>query len=105
MDKKERFQQAKAVVMKYYSQATTQIDSKGKFFITHEGINICNKEMNRATRKKINFDELDLIPQTKHFDSVFEAWVATETLITSNRALNKANKSISDEEITQSPLE
>ena len=98
MDKKERFQQAKAVVMKYYPQATTQIDSKGKFFITHEGINICNKV-------KINFDELDLIPQTKHFDSVFEAWVATETLITSNRALNKANKSISDEEIAQSPLE
>jgi hypothetical protein len=105
MDKKERFQQAKAIVVKYFPQAITQIDNSGKFFVAQNGVDICNKEINKSTKKENNIDDMELISKTQHYNSVLEAWVAAESLILSNREFRKANKSISDEEIIKAPLE
>ena len=60
MDKKERFQQAKAIVVKYFPQAITQIDNSGKFFVAQNGVDICNKEINKSTKKGINFESYNI---------------------------------------------
>ena len=48
MDKKERFQLAKARVMKKFKGAVTMADSKGKFYVAQGGKDICNLEIHNA---------------------------------------------------------
>ena len=52
MDKKERFQLAKKNVLKRFPKAVTLADSRGKFYVAQDGIDICNKEMHKAVIEK-----------------------------------------------------
>ena len=42
MSKRERFELAKAKVMRKYKEATTVADSKGKFYVAQDGRDVCN---------------------------------------------------------------
>ena len=65
MDKKERFQLAKKNVLKRFPKAVTLADSKGKFYVAQDGVDICNKEMNKAVKRGAALEELDLIRQIR----------------------------------------
>ena len=45
MDKKERFQLAKKNVKRRFPRAQTVVDSRGKFYVAQDGMDICNKEI------------------------------------------------------------
>ena len=51
MDKNERFQLAKARVMKKFKGAVTMADSKGKFYVAQDGKDVCNLEIHNALAK------------------------------------------------------
>ena len=61
MDKKERFQLAKKNVLKRFPKAVTLADSRGKFYVAQDGIDICNKEMHKAVKRGAGLEELNLI--------------------------------------------
>lgn len=99
MDKQERFQQAKQNVLKRFPQATTVADSKGKFYVAQNGVDICNREINKAVKRGATLDELDLIKEIKHSDTVFEAWLKTESMIVAQRVIESNTERFSDEKI------
>jgi len=105
MDKKERFQLVKKNVLKRFPKAVTLADSKGKFYVAQDGIDICNKEMNQAVRRGAGFEELNLIRQIRHSDTVFEAWLNAESMIVANRVIESNTKRFSDEKIAAKKLE
>jgi hypothetical protein len=104
MDKKERFQQAKQNVLKRFPNATTVADSQGKFYVASNGVDICNRELNKAVNRGANLDELDLIREIKHSDSVFEAWLKTESMIVAQRVIESNTERFSDEKIAAKNL-
>ena len=105
MDKKERFQQAKTNVLKRFPHAITVADSKGKFYVAQNGVDICNREINKAVKRGATLDELDLIKEIKHSDTVFDAWLKTESMIVAHRVIESNTERFSDEKIATKKLE
>ena len=105
MNKKERFQLAKKNVLKRFPKAVTLADSKGKFYVAQDGIDICNKEMNKAVKRGAALEELDLIRQINHSDTIFDAWLQAESMITANRVIESNTERFSDEKIAAKKLE
>ena len=105
MDKKERFQLAKKNVLKRFPKAVTLADSRGKFYVAQDGVDICNKEMNKAVKRGAALEELDLIRQVKHSDTIFEAWLNAESMIVANRVIESNTERFSDEKVAAKKLE
>ena len=105
MDKKERFQLAKKNVLKRFPKAVTLADSKGKFYVAQDGVDICNKEMNKAVKRGASFEELDLIRQINHSDTIYDAWLQTESMIIANRVIESNTERFSDEKVAAKKLE
>ena len=105
MDKKERFQLAKKNVLKRFPRAVTLADSRGKFYVAQDGVNICNKEMNKAVKRGAALEELDLIRQVNHSDTIYDAWLQTESMIVANRVIESNTERFSDEKIAAKKLE
>lgn len=105
MDKKERFQIAKANVLKRFPQAVTQADSRGKFYVAQDGVDICNREINKAVKRGAGLEELDLIKEIKHSDTVLGAWLNAESMIVANRIIESNTERFSDEKIEAKKLE
>lgn len=99
MDKKERFQIAKQNVLKRFPKAITSVDSKGKFYVSQNGVDICNKEINKAVKRGASFEELDLIKEVKHTNTVYEAWLQAESMVVVNRVIESNTERFSDEKI------
>ena len=87
MDKKERFQLAKKNVKRRFPRAMTLIDSKGKFYVAQDGKDICNKELYKAVKRGASLEELKLIKEVKHTDTIFDAWLQAESMVTVNRVI------------------
>jgi hypothetical protein len=105
MDKKERFQLAKKNVLRRFPKAVTLADSRGKFYVAQDGVDICNKEMNKAVKRGAALEELDLIKEVKHTETIFEAWLQAESMITANRVIESNTERFSDEKIAAKKLE
>ena len=105
MDKKERFQLAKARVMKKFKGAVTMADSKGKFYVAQGGKDICNLEIHNALAKGVGFEELALIKEVKHVDTVLGAWLNAENMLVANRIIKSNTERFSDEKIATKNLE
>jgi len=105
MDKKERFQLAKKNVTKRFPLATTLVDSQGKFYVAQNGVDICNKEINKAVKRGARLEELNLIQQIPHSTTVFEAWVKAESMVVANRVIESNTERFSDEKIANKKLE
>ena len=105
MDKKERFQLAKRNVLKRFPRAVTLADSRGKFYVAQDGVDICNKEMNKAVKRGAALEELDLIRQVNHSDTIYDAWLQTESMIVANRVIESNTERFSDEKIAAKKLE
>ena len=105
MDKKERFQLAKKNVLRRFPKAVTLADSRGKFYVAQDGVDICNKEMNKAVKRGAALEELDLIKEIKHTETIFEAWLQAESMITANRVIESNTERFSDEKIAAKKLE
>ena len=105
MDKKERFQLAKKNVLKRFPKAITLADSKGKFYVAQDGVDICNKEMNKAVKRGASFEELDLIKEVKHTDTIFGAWLQAESMVVANRVIESNTERFSDEKVAAKKLE
>jgi hypothetical protein len=105
MDKKERFQLAKKNVLKRFPRAVTLADSRGKFYVAQDGVDICNKEMNKAVKRGAALEELDLIRQIKHSNTIYDAWLQTESMIVANRVIESNTERFSDEKIAAKKLE
>ena len=80
MDKKERFQQAKKNVLKRFPKAVTLADSRGKFYVAQNGIDICNKEMHKA-------------------------WLNAESMLVASRIIESNTARFSDEKIVNKKLD
>lgn len=105
MDKKERFQLAKKNVLRRFPKAVTLADSRGKFYVAQDGVDICNKEMNKAVKRGASFEELDLIKEVKHTETIFEAWLQAESMIIASRVIESNTERFSDEKIAAKKLE
>lgn len=105
MDKKERFQLAKKNVLRRFPKAVTLADSRGKFYVAQDGVDICNKEMNKAVKRGAALEELDLIKEVKHTETIFEAWLQAESMIVANRVIESNTERFSDEKIAAKKLE
>ena len=105
MDKKERFQLAKARVMKKFKGAVTMADSKGKFYVAQDGKDVCNLEIHNALAKGVGFEELALIKEVKHADTVLGAWLNAENMLVANRIIKSNTDRFSDEKIVNKNLD
>ena len=105
MDKKERFQLAKKNVLKRFPKAVTLADSRGKFYVAQDGIDICNKEMHKAVKRGAGLEELNLIKEIKHANTIFDAWMNAESMIVANRVIESNTKRFSDEKVANKNLE
>jgi len=99
MDKKERFQLAKKNVLKRFPKATTLADSKGKFYVAQDGKDICNKELYKAVKRGASLEELKLIKEVKHTDTIFDAWLQAESMVIVNRVIESNTERFSDEKV------
>ena len=105
MDKKERFQLAKKNVLKRFPKAVTLADSRGKFYVAQDGIDICNKEMHKAVKRGASFEDLNLIKEVKHTNTIYDAWLQAESMVTVNRVIESNTKRFSDEKVINKNLE
>jgi len=105
MDKKERFQLAKKNVLKRFPKAVTEADSRGKFYVSQNGIDICNKELHKAVKRGASLEDLNLIREVRHSDTIFEAWLNAESIITANRVIESNTERFSDEKVVNKNLE
>ena len=105
MDKKERFQLAKKNVLRRFPKAVTLADSRGKFYVAQGGVDICNKEMNKAVKRGASFEELDLIKQINHSETIYDAWLQAESMIVANRVIESNTERFSDEKVAAKKLE
>ena len=108
MTKKEQFQKIKSNILKKFPGATTQVDSKGNFYVADErGIDILNSEI-IATARSDRFNKieeleeaLNNIPLAPHTPTVFEAWQALELVLHSLHIIKVNSERFSDEKIEQ----
>lgn len=105
MDKKERFQLAKKNVLRRFPRAVSAADSKGKFYVAQDGIDICNKEIHKAVKRGASFEDLNLIKEVKHTDTIFDAWLQAESMVTVNRVIESNTERFSDEKVINKNLE
>lgn len=105
MDKKERFQLAKKNVLKRFPKAVTQADSRGRFYVAQNGIDICNKEMHKAVKRGSGLEELNLIKEIQHASTVFQAWLNAESMLVANRIIESNTERFSDEKVANKKLE
>jgi hypothetical protein len=105
MDKKERFQLAKKNVLKRFPKAMTLADSRGKFYVAQDGVDICNKELHKAVKRGASFEELDLIKEIRHTNTVFDAWLQAESMVVANRVIESNTERFSDEKVAAKKLE
>jgi len=105
MDKKERFQLAKKNVLKRFPKAVTLADSRGKFYVAQNGIDICNKEMHKAVKRGSGLEELNLIKEISHADTVFKAWLNAESMLVASRIIESNTERFSDEKIANKKLD
>ncbi len=105
MDKKERFQLAKKNVLKRFPKAVTLADSRGKFYVAQNGIDICNREMHKAVKRGSGLEELNLIKEINHADTVFKAWLNAESMLIANRIIESNTERFSDEKIANKKLD
>ena len=104
-EKKERFELAKARVMKRFKNAVTAVDSRGKFYVAEGGRDVCNLEIHNALKKGVSLEKLDLIKEISHSDTVLGAWLNAESMLTANRIIESNTERFSDEKITAKNLE
>ena len=108
MTKKEQFQKIKSNILKKFPGATTQVDSKGNFYVADErGIDILNSEI-IATARSDRFNKieeleeaLNKIPLAPHTPTLFEAWQALELVLHSLHIIKVNSERFSDEKIEQ----
>ena len=105
MDKKERFQLAKKNVLRRFPKAVTEADSRGKFYVAQNGVDICNKELHKAVKRGASLEDLNLIREVRHSDTIFEAWLNAESMITANRVIESNTERFSDEKVANKKLE
>ena len=105
MDKKERFQLAKKNVLRRFPRAVSAADSKGKFYVAQDGIDICNKEIHKAVKRGASFEDLNLIKEVKHTDTIFDAWLQAESMVTVNRVIESNTERFSDEKVINKKLD
>ena len=105
MDKKERFQLAKKNVLKRFPKAVTLADSRGKFYVAQNGIDLCNKEMHKAVKRGSGLEELSLIKEISHSDTVFKAWLNAESMLVANRIIESNTERFSDEKVVNRKLD
>ena len=104
MEKRERFELAKAKVMKKYKEATTVADSKGKFYVAQDGKDVCNLEIYNAVIKGVSLEKLALIKEVSHSDTVLGAWLNAENMLVANRIIKSNTDRFSDEKIATKNL-
>ena len=109
---KERFLEAKKKVTRKYKEASTQMDSYGKFFVvTKQGRDICNLSIG-ATLDRYKFNQtsdcendfemtefnttLNKIPLIPHSKTVKEAWLKAEVAIKSIHVVDRNSTKFSD---------
>ena len=105
MEKRERFELAKARVMKKFKGAVTVADSKGKFYVAQDGRDVCNLEIHNALAKGVSFEKLALIKEVKHANTVLGAWLNAENMLVANRIIKSNTDRFSDEKIATKNLE
>ena len=105
MEKRERFELAKARVMKKFKGAITAADSKGKFYVAQDGRDICNLEIFNAVQKGVSLEKLALIKEVNHSDTVYRAWLNAENMLVANRIIKSNTDRFSDEKIATKNLE
>jgi len=105
MEKKERFELAKAKVMKKFKGAVTAADSKGKFYVAQDGRDVCNLEIYNAVMKGVSLEKLSLIKEVSHADTVYKAWLNAENMLVASRIIKSNTDRFSDEKITSKNLE
>ena len=105
MEKKERFELAKARVMKKFKGAVTAADSKGKFYVAQDGRDVCNLEIFNAVEKGVSLEKLALIKEVKHADTVYRAWLNAENMLVASRIIKSNTERFSDEKISAKNLE
>ena len=105
MDKKERFQLAKKNVLRRFPRAVSAADSKGKFYVAQDGIDICNKEIHKAVKRGASFEDLNLIKEIKHTATIYDAWLQAESMVTVNRVIESNTERFSDEKIINKKLD
>jgi hypothetical protein len=105
---KERFQEIKSNILKRFPGATTQIDSKGNYYVADEkGIDILNSEiistikLNKFNKVEELEKALDKIPLIPHSPTVFEAWQKLESALKSIHIIKVNTERFSDEKIEQ----
>ena len=105
---KERFQEIKSNILKRFPGATTQIDSKGNYYVADEkGIDILNSEiistikLNKFNKVEELEEALDKIPLIPHSPTVFEAWQKLESALKSIHIIKVNTERFSDEKIEQ----
>ena len=89
MDKKERFQLAKKNVLRRFPKAVTEADSRGKFYVAQNGVDICNKELHKAVKRGASLED----------------WLNAESMITANRVIESNTERFSDEKVANKKLE
>tara|TARA_R110000823_G_scaffold202857_1_gene333765 strand:+ start:113 stop:430 length:318 start_codon:yes stop_codon:yes gene_type:complete len=105
MEKRERFELAKARVMKKFKSAVTAADSKGKFYVAEDGRDVCNLEIYNAVIKGVSLEKLALIKEVKHADTVYRAWLNAENMLVASRIIKSNTERFSDEKISAKNLE
>jgi predicted RND superfamily exporter protein len=105
MDKKERFQLAKQNVKRRFPKAQTVVDSMGKFYVAQDGKDICNKELYKAVKRGASLEELKLIKEVKHTNTIFDAWLQAESMVTVNRVIESNTERFSDEKVINKKLD
>lgn len=104
-EKKERFELAKARVMKRFKNAVTAVDSRGKFYVAEDGRDVCNLEIHNALKNEVSLEKLALIKEVSHSNTILEAWLNAESMLVANRIIESNTERFSDEKIVGKNLE
>jgi hypothetical protein len=108
MTKKEQFQKIKSSILKKFPGATTQVDSKGNYYVADiNGIDILNSEI-ITTAKSNRFNKIEELEEAlnkillvPHSSTVFEAWQKLELALKSVHIIKVNSERFSDEKIEQ----
>ena len=105
MEKRERFELAKARIMKKFKGAIPAADSKGKFYVAQDGRDVCNLEIFNAVMKGVSLEKLSLIKEVSHADTVYKAWLNAENMLVATRIIKSNTDRFSDEKIATKNLD
>jgi len=108
MTKKEQFQKIKSDILKKFPGATTQVDSKGGYYVADKnGIDILNSEI-IITAKSNRFNKIEELEAAlnkiflaPHSPTVFEAWQKLELALKSVHIIKINSERFNDEKIEQ----